>query len=112
MRHITGRLIAAAALATMLFGADAALAEMPTPFQQAELAQLTPAVRSQVEARMTGTQTVRGIVETMLLNNISQQFAAKRVVAVDFEIGVATVEGKDGSIRTFPFEIPTLIVRN
>jgi hypothetical protein len=111
MRHVTGRFIAAAALATF-FAVDAALAEVPTPFQQAELAQLSPAMRSQVETRMTGKQTVRGIVETMLLNNISKLFAAKRVVAVDFEIGVVTAEGKDGSIRTFPFEIPTLVIRN
>jgi hypothetical protein len=112
MRHITGRIITGAALAATFLMADTAFAEMPTPFQRAELAQLSPTVRSQVEARLKGKQTVRGIVETMLLNNISKQFAAKRVVAVDFEIGVATVEGKDGSIRTFPFEIPTLIVSN
>jgi hypothetical protein len=112
MRYITGRIIAGAALAATFLMADTAFAEMPTPFQRAELAQLSPTVRSQVEARLKGKQTVRGIVETMLLNDISKQFAAKRVVAVDFEIGVATVEGKDGSIRTFPFEIPTLIVRN
>jgi hypothetical protein len=111
MRRITGRFAAAAALVAIFFATDAAFAKMPTPFQQAELAQLSPTVRSQVEARMTGKQTVRGIVETMLLNNIAKLFAAKRVVAVDFEIGVATVEGKDGSIRTFPFEIPTLIIR-
>jgi len=111
MRHMSSRFTAAAALVTIFFAANAALAKMSTPFQQAELAQLSPTVRSQVEARMTEKQTVRGIVETMLLNNISKLFAAKRVVAVDFEIGVATVEGKDGSIRTFPFEIPTLIIR-
>jgi hypothetical protein len=58
MRHVTGRFIVAAALATF-FAADAALAGMPTPFQQAELAQLSPAMRSQVETRMTGKQTAK-----------------------------------------------------
>jgi hypothetical protein len=36
-------------------------------------AQLTPDLRSQVEARVTNGQTVRGILETMLLNNQGRQ---------------------------------------
>jgi hypothetical protein len=111
--HISkGQLIAAAASAILSLASSGVLAATPTQFQKAELAQLSPAVRSQVEARMTGTQTVRGIIETMLLNSVSEKFAAKRVVAVDFDIGVAVVEGKDGHMMRFPFEIPTLIIKN
>ena|SRR5271166_796285 len=101
----------AAALALMLLAAGGAFAYEATALEKTELAQLTPQLRSQVEARMTGGQTVRGILETMLLNNISQLFAANRVVAVDFDKGVAVVEGTNGQIKAFNFDVATLVIK-
>ena len=68
-------------------------------------------VGSQIEARITGGQTVRGILETMLLNNISQLFATNRVVAVDFDKGVAVVEGTNGQVKAFSFDVATLVIK-
>ena len=75
------------------------------------MAQLTPQLRGQIEARITGGQTVRGILETTLLNNISQLFATNRVVAVDFDKGVAVVEGTNGQVKAFNFDVATLVIK-
>jgi hypothetical protein len=47
----------------------------------------------------------------MLLNNISQLFAANRVVAIDFDKGVAVVEGTNGQAKAFNFDVATLVVK-
>src|SRR5690349_19834020 len=47
-----------------------------------ELRYLTPAVRAEVERRATQGNSIRGVMETMLLNNVSQLFAASKVLAV------------------------------
>jgi hypothetical protein len=47
----------------MLLASGGAFAYDATAFEKAELAQLSPQLRSQVEARMTGGQTIRGIPE-------------------------------------------------
>jgi hypothetical protein len=100
--------VTASALAVAVLVSGAAFAKEPTAHEKAELAQLSPQLRSQVEARLTGDQTVRGILDTMLLNNISLKFATNRVVAVDFDNGIAVVEGKNKQIELFPFDVVTL----
>ena len=75
---------------------------------QAELAYLTPAVRAEVERRATGGNTVRGVIETMLLNAVSSAFAAQKVLAVDFVKGVVVVEGANNEVRSFPFDVTLL----
>jgi hypothetical protein len=77
-----------------------------------ELAQLSPALRSEVLQRATGGNTVRGVLETMLLNNVSQVFASGRVVAVDFIRGAVVVEGPNNQVRAFPFNVATLQLRS
>ena len=101
----------AAALSVTLLASGAAFAYEATAFEKTELAQLPPQIRSQVEARMTGGQTVRGILETMLLNNISQLFATNRVIAVDFDKGVAVVAGTNGEVKAFNFDVATLVIK-
>ena len=101
MRTIVGCSIPMGVLAVILLASGATLADDATPFEKAELAQLTPQLRSQVEARMTGGQTARGILETMLLNNISLLFTANRIVAVDFDKGVVVAAGANGEVRSF-----------
>ena len=107
MRNTIEYSTAAGVLAAAILMSNAAFAYEATALEKAELAQLTPQLRSEVQARLSGEQTVRGILETMLLNKISLIFASDRVVAVDFDKGVAVVEGKDGKIRTFPFDVTT-----
>lgn len=78
-------------------------------FEQAELAQLQPELRAQVEARLAaGGQTVRGILDTMLLNSISLKFATGKLVAVDWEKGVAVADGADGQLHVVPFDAKSL----
>jgi hypothetical protein len=105
-----------AALTLMAAGLPVAVAAaagyQATPLEKAELAQLTPDLRKEVESRMVNGQTVRGILETMLLNNLSLLFASNRVVAADFDKGVVAVEGKNNEIKTYPFDIATLVIRN
>lgn len=83
-----------------------------TPVDKAELAQLSPKLRGEVETRMKDGQSVRGILETMLLNNVSSDFASGRVVATDFGRGEMVVENKAGQLKAFPFDVTTLVVRN
>jgi len=82
-----------------------------TKLEEAELAQLTPELRAQVEARITNGQTVRGVLETMLLNNVSALFAAGKVEAIDFEKGVLVVAMADGSLKSVRFEVTTLVIK-
>ena len=83
----------------------------PTSIEKAELAQLSPATRSQVEARLVSGQTVRGVLETILLNNVSQDYASGKVVATDFQRGDMVEESKSGQIKVFPFNIITLEIK-
>ncbi len=101
-----------AALAATLLTSGYASAYNATAFEQAELAQLSPNLRSQVETRLTGEQTVRSFLDVMLLNNISADFATNKVVAADFDKGVVVVEGKNGDLNSYPFDVATLVIKH
>ncbi len=73
-----------------------------TPMERAELAQLTPQMRSQVEARLGSGQTVHGVLDTILLNNVSQEFASGHVVATDFQRGDVVVAEQERSAQGLP----------
>jgi hypothetical protein len=47
------------------------------------------------------------IPATILLNNISALYATNRVVALDFDAGVAVVESKNSKINAFAFDVTT-----
>lgn len=107
------QIVMAAVLVAGSFGAAGlAQAAGATPVEQAELAQLSPQLRTQVEARMVSGQTVHGVLETMLLNDVSQEFASGHVVATDFQRGDVVVESKSGQMKVFPFDVATLKIRN
>src|SRR5215469_16654737 len=103
--------IASRRTAVLVSATAAAFSVMPASaasyakLEEAELAQLAPDLRAQVEARITNGQTVRGVLETMLLNNISALFAAQRVEAVDFEKGIAVFAMANGSLKLVPFDV-------
>jgi hypothetical protein len=99
-------------LAGSFSAAAVAYAANVTPMEKAELAQLSPKLRDQVEARLVRGQTVHGILEAMLLNNMSQEFASGHVVATDFRRGDIVVENKSGQMKVFPFDVATLAIEN
>lgn len=111
-RIIAALVIAATAGAAAIPPARAAEPAMPiTPIQKAELAQLNPALRKKVEARLGHGQTVRGVLDTMLLNGVSHDFADGTIVASDFDRGTVVVQGKDGTMHSVPFTVETLEIR-
>ena len=111
MKH-TSQLVVAAMLLAGSFGAlGTAYAAELTSMDRAELAQLSPQLRSKVEARLAGGETVHGILETMLLNDVSQGFASGHVVATDFRRGDIVVESRSGQMKVFPFDVATLAIK-
>lgn len=93
-----------------------ALAQAPTDFEQAMLAQLDDATRAEVESRATGGNTVLNVIGTILLNNY-QAGGARRpgtaltVVAVDFGRGTAVVQRASNVFELIRFDPRTLRLR-
>lgn len=109
----TRKVLVLALLLVGSFGATgAAYATEATSIEKAELAQLSPSLKSQVEARLVSGQTVSAVLETMLLNNVSQEFASGHVVASDFQRGDIVVVGKGGQMKVFPFDVTTLAIKD
>jgi hypothetical protein len=65
-----------------------------------------------VQSRATAGNTVREVLETMLLNNIKLRYPANRIVALDFGRGAAVVETPEGQMRLINFDKKTLVVSN
>jgi hypothetical protein len=110
-----GRVVptAAAALMAAFLAAPGPLrAQGGSALDQAVLAELDPAKRSEVQSRATGGNTVREVLETMLLNNIKLRYPANRIVALDFGRGAAVVETPEGQMRVINFDKKTLVVSN
>jgi hypothetical protein len=105
-------LMATIVLAGCFGAAGVAYAADETPMEKAELIQLSPQLRSQVEARLVSGQTVHGVLEAMLLNHVSQDFASGHIVATDFQRGDIVVQNTSGQMKVFPFDVATLTVRN
>jgi hypothetical protein len=105
------RVLAIASAAVVAASTLPAFAASYTKFEEAELAQLDPKVRSEVEARITNGQTVRGVMETMLLNSISAKFQAQRVEAIDWEKSIAVVQMPGGELKSVPFDSKSLTVK-
>ncbi len=78
--------------------------------QQAELAELSPEKRAEVQQRATAGNTIRGVLETMLLNNLQLRYPANRIVALDFGRGAVAYAVTDGSIRVANFNKTTLVI--
>jgi hypothetical protein len=102
------------ALPTLALAAALTIGTAPVHAQsravvQAEMALLDAATRGQVEARMReGGQTERGIMETMLLNNIQLRYPAQRIVSIDFVREAVSYQTPAGDVRTLDFDPKTL----
>ena len=104
------RLIAAAVTAVALVGSAQAAQQMSAQDRQL-LSQLTPQARQEVMSRLGPGQSVREIVETMVLNRLSAMYAEGKVVEVDVITGVATIQYKDGTTKKVPFKVEEIVVR-
>lgn len=94
----TRRLALGAAMAMGL--AAAASAQPSREFQRAELGYLNPELRAEVERRATGGNTPRGVLETILLNNLQLRLPATEVVALDFMKSIVVYRSPDGALRS------------
>ena len=97
-----------AALAATLFAAAPVAAQSSMgsrEFQQAELSEVSPAIRAEVERRVAAApgNTIRGVLETMLLNEIQVRWSGSRLVAVDMGRGVAVIALPDNSMKAITF---------
>jgi hypothetical protein len=107
---MTIRIFSAAVAAALL--ATSAVAMPPTSLEKAELSMLSPAKQKEVLSRATGGNTVDGVIETMLLNQISDEFAQGNVVGVDFDDAVFVVRNKKGQLRVYEFDTVNLILKD
>lgn len=104
--------LAAIALAGGVMLSGGAIAQTMSPLERDILALLGPTLRAEVETRMQQpNQRVHEILDTILLNKISQAFASGRIVATDYIKGIVVAEGRDGSLRMYRFDVPTLELR-
>ena len=99
------------ATATVL-GLSAAFAQVATTLEQAELAGLTPEKRAEVQARVVGGNTVYEVLQTILLNNIKAKHPGNRIVALDFNRGIAVIEVPGGTIKAVNFDTTTLAIKD
>ncbi len=106
----TSLTLAAMLLAGSFGAANLAYAAETSPMDQAELNQLSPQVRQDVQSRLGSGETVHGVLETMLLNRVSQDFASGKIVATDFQRGEVVVAKPNGQMQAFPFDVETLQV--
>ena len=84
-----------------------------TTLEEAEMAGLSPQMRAEVEARMKrGGQTVSEILTTILLNSIKLKHLGSRIIAMDFNRGVAVVQTAQGEMREVKFNPTTLEIES
>ena len=106
------KVAAAVALVAIFSGPPIARAQVARSLEQAELAGLSPEKRAEVESRMKqGGQTVYEILQTMLLNSIKLKHPASRIVALDFNRGIAVVQTADGRMESVNFDTTTLSIK-
>lgn len=99
------------ALLTLAGLAAPALAMPPTSLEKAELSMMSVEKQKQVLARATGSNTVDGVVETMLLGQLTDGFAQGAVISVDFDDAVFIVRNKKGQLKAYDFEPLTLTLK-
>ena|ERR1700757_57389 len=104
------RSMALTACVAVLIGMSAAYAQSPTALEQAELAGLSPELRSQVQARATGGNSTE-VLQVMLLNNIKAKHPANQIVAMDWARGVTVVDVPAGGMAVVHFDPTTLQIK-
>jgi len=83
-------------------------AQVATTLEQAQVAGLSAEKKAEVQQRLArGGQTVYEILKTILLNSIQLKHPGARIVAMDFNVGIATLDVA-GKMETVNFD-PTLL---
>ena len=95
----------------VLIGTSTAYAQSPTALEQAQLAELSTDLRTQVQARATGGNAVTEVLQVMLLNNIKVKEPANQIVAMDWGKGVAVVQAAAGGMTVVHFDPKTLQIK-
>jgi len=74
-------------------------------FQRAELNEVSPTIRAEVERRLASApgNTVRGVLETMLLNEIGNRWPGSRIVATDMGRGIAVIALPNNDLKAITF---------
>ncbi|MBS7810668.1 hypothetical protein [Roseococcus pinisoli] len=109
---ISFRHLARFAALPVVLAASSALAAPGPAFQQAILAELSPATRTEVQSRATGGNSVYEVLAVILLNNLQLAGTPNaQVVAVDFGRETAVVKVGE-AYRVVRFDSSTLSVRN
>jgi hypothetical protein len=79
--------------------------------EEAELADLTPELRAQVEVRAVNSNSVTEVLQVMLLNNIKIKHQVSQIVAMDWAKGVAVLQLPNGNLEVVNFEPRTLEIK-
>lgn len=108
IRHTKTLTLTVAGAALALLAAAPAAAQTSAgsrEFQAAELSEVSPALRAEVERRVAAGpgNTVRGVLETMLLNEISVRWPGSRLVAMDMARGVGVFAQQDNTLKAVTF---------
>jgi hypothetical protein len=107
------RTVALAACAAVIMAAPIAYAQVATTLEQAELAGLAPDKKAEVQTRLAqGGQTVSEVLQTILLNSIKLKHPASKIVALDFNRGIAVVQLADGKMSAVQFDTTTLAIKS
>ncbi|MGK7869861.1 hypothetical protein [Falsiroseomonas sp. E2-1-a20] len=104
----TRRLALGAAIGLGLIAA--ASAQPSREFERAELGYLNADLRAEVERRATGANTPRGVLETIMLNNLQLRLPSTEVIAVDFLKSTVVYRAPDGALRAARFNPANLTV--
>lgn len=111
---ITNWKITAMATCAGVFIAAAAYAQTslpPTPLEQVELSMLNPELRTQVQARAVGGNSVTEVLQVMLLNNIKAKHPGGQIVAMDWGKGIVVVKMPNGGMSAVHFDPATLQIQ-
>ena len=81
-------------------------------WKRLSLAGLSPEKRAEVEARAVNGNTVTEVLTTTLLNSIKLKHPASRLVAMDFNRGIAVVALTDGKMAAVNFNTTTLAIKD
>jgi hypothetical protein len=108
------RKITALAVCTgVLIAATAVYAQAPTALEQAELAGLSPEMRTQVQSRAVGDNSVTEVLQVMLLNNTSKPNIRRAKSSRWIGQGVwRSVEQSGGGLATVQFDPATLQIKS
>lgn len=104
------RILTSLFTATLLAAATLGPAHALTSKEEAKLQALSPELRAEVKDRLGPEQTVDGILETMLLNRLSDMYANARYFKIDQENATIMVIGGPSDQETVQYNPRTLVL--